>query len=321
MRHLIVISDEMARAGAPRLAMYTVTRNHVPATLIAWGTSEQKTRYLPGAAQGDVWCQGFSEPGAGSDLASLRTSARREGDVFVVNGQKIWSSFAMHASYCILLARTSSEGRKHDGISYFLMDMKAPGVEVRPIRQSTGRAEFAELFLSNVRIPARDLLGEENQGWKVAQTTLASERGLLVFEQAERLRYRMEEFHAKALAHGDPWTADTQFLREFMRLVTRLQAVRGLIRELLCSLEGESRISDVAPSIIKVAFSRVKQELFDFESRAVGLASNVQDSAGLISDETSLHDYFDSFGTTIAGGTNEIQLNIIAERGLGMPRN
>lgn len=321
MKHLVIISDEMARAGAPRVGMYLVSRNHVPATLLAWGTEEQKQRYLPGAARGDVWCQGFSEPGAGSDLAALRASAKRAGDEYVINGQKTWSSFAMYARYCILLARTSSGSKKQEGISYFIMDMKAPGVEVRPIRQSTGRAEFCELFLTDVRIPASDLLGEEGRGWQVAQTTLASERGLLVFEQAERLRYRMERFHARALAGRHGWLQDVGLRREFMRLTTQLQAARGLIRELLAAADGGRPVAPIAPSVVKVAFSRVKQRIFDFEARATGLPAVFDEPSAQPQEDTAVHDYIDSFSSTIAGGSNEIQLNIISERGLGMPRS
>ena len=197
LRHLIVIADEMARADAPQARLFTISLIHLPGTLFPHGTEAQKRRYLAGVAKGDVWCQGFSEPNSGSDLASLRTRAVRDGDHYVINGQKIWSSNSMYADYCILLTRTDPDAQKHRGISYFIMDMRSPGVEVRPIRQANGRAEFGELFLTNVRIPAENMIGRENNGWRVAQATLASERGVIAFEGAERQRYEVEAFYRR----------------------------------------------------------------------------------------------------------------------------
>src|SRR5262249_27520246 len=153
--------------------------NHVPSTLIPYGTERQKAKYLPTVAQGVIWCQGFSEPGAGSDLASLKTRAVLDGDHYVINGQKIWSSLSMYARYAIFMALIDLAAKKQRGISYFILDMNDPGIEVRPIRKSTGASGFAELFLTDVRIPVEDRVGEENQGWTVAQATLASERGVL----------------------------------------------------------------------------------------------------------------------------------------------
>ena len=138
LKNQLILAEEVARAGSPVMSLFTVSLNHLPATLIRWGTEEQKTRYLPGVANGVVWCQGFSEPGAGSDLASLRTRAVRDGDGYIVNGQKIWSSYSMYAEYCILLTRTNPDVKKHAGITYFIMDMKSKGIEVRPLRQSNG---------------------------------------------------------------------------------------------------------------------------------------------------------------------------------------
>jgi alkylation response protein AidB-like acyl-CoA dehydrogenase len=193
-RHLIAIADEIARADAPQNRLFTISLIHMPGTLLPHGTEVQKRRYLAGVAKGEVWCQGFSEPNSGSDLASLRTRAVRDGDHYVVNGQKIWSSNSMYADHCLLLTRTDPNVQKHRGITYFIMDMRSPGVEVRPIRQANGRAEFGELFLSDVRIPAENMIGAENNGWRVAQATLASERGVISFEGGERQRYEIEAF-------------------------------------------------------------------------------------------------------------------------------
>ena len=323
LKHLIIVSDEMARAYAPRLGIYVISLNHIPATLLAWGNEKQKAKYLPGVAQGTPWCQGFSEPGAGSDLASLRTKAERVGNEYVINGQKIWSSQSKHAEYCILLARTDTNVKKQAGITYFLMDMKAPGVEVRPIKQSTGRAEFSELFLTDVRIPVEDRLGEENKGWSVAATTLASERGILAFEDAERFRYRLEGFYKTALQDDAAWLKDDQLRREFMRILSRLQAVRGLIRELLEHNERDPNGKTIAPSIIKFAETSLEQGFFEFQTRVKGVQGQYMETGPAGKGEVPgnpLLEYVDSFGRTIAGGTNEIMLNMISERGLGMPR-
>ena len=322
LKHLIIIADEMAKAGAPQLHMYVISFNHIPATLLAWGTEEQKRKYLPGVGNGTPWCQGFSEPGAGSDLASLRCKAERVGNEYIVNGQKIWSSQSKHAEYCILLTRTDPNVRKHAGITYLIMNMKAPGVEVRPIKQSTGRAEFSELFLTNVRIPVEDRVGEENKGWAATLTTLASERGILAFEDAERFRYKMEKFYQQALAEDAPWLKDAQRRREFMRMVSRIQAVRGMIRELLEHNQTNPDAPTIAPSVIKVAETSLEQAFYEWQTRIKGkkaLYAEPEAARGEVPGDP-MGSYVDSFGRTIAGGTNEIQLNIISERGLGMPR-
>ena len=202
LRHLVAIADEMARADAPQARIFTISLIHMPGTLFPHGTEEQKRRYLPGVAKGELWCQGFSEPNSGSDLASLRTRAVRDGDHYVINGQKIWSSSSMYADHCLLLTRTDPTAQKHRGITYFIMNMHAPGVEVRPIRQANGRSEFGELFLTDVRIPSENMIGAENNGWRVAQATLGSERGVIAFEGAERQRYEIEAFYRKSLETG-----------------------------------------------------------------------------------------------------------------------
>ncbi len=325
LKHLIIVSDEMARAYAPRLEMYVVSLNHLPPTLLAWGNEKQKAKYLPGVAQrGTPWCQGFSEPGAGSDLASLRTRAELVGNEYVINGQKIWSSQSMHAEYCILLARTDPNVKKQAGLTYFLMDMKAPGVEVRPIKKSTGRAEFSELFLTDVRIPVEDRLGEENKGWSVAATTLAAERGMILFADCERFRYRIEGLYKQALEDDAAWLKDDQHRREFMRILSRLQAVRGLIRELLEHNQRDPDGKTIAPPIIKFAATSLEKDFFEFLTRVKGGQGQYMETGPAGKGEipgNPMLDYVDSFGRAIGGGTSEIMLNMIAERGLGMPRD
>ena len=173
-----IYNEEMARAQAPATAN-VIGLNMVGPTILAVGTPQQKARYLPKILSGEeIWCQGFSEPNAGSDVASLQTRGVREGDDFVVNGQKVWTSYGYVADFCILLVRTDFEAPKHKGLSYLIVDMKSPGVSAKPLVQMTGEAEFAELFFENVKVPVANLVGELNKGWMVAITTLMHERGV-----------------------------------------------------------------------------------------------------------------------------------------------
>ncbi|HEY4125261.1 MAG TPA: acyl-CoA dehydrogenase family protein [Rhizomicrobium sp.] len=322
LEHEIIIADEFARANAPSSGMYIIALNHIPATLLAWGTQAQKDKYLPGVARGEVWCQGFSEPNAGSDLASLRTRAVLDGDHYVVNGQKIWSSRSMFADYCILLARTDPASSKHHGISYFILDMKAPGVEVRPIRQATGEANFGEIFLTDVHIPVENLVGEENKGWTVAQSTLAAERGVLAFEGAERRRYAYEKFYKAVLERRAEWLEDGQLRREFIQLFAEMQAGRRLVRQLLKenAKPKDQQTPSMTPACVKISSTTLMQKFGDLLARLEGLESQkaLDGARGVEGDP--MYEYLGSFGQTIAAGTNEVMRNIIAERGLGLPR-
>jgi alkylation response protein AidB-like acyl-CoA dehydrogenase len=319
----IIVYEELSRADAPELEMFTISLFHTPATLFEHGTQAQKDRYLPGVAQGnDIWCQGFSEPGAGSDLASLRTSARREGDHYVINGQKIWSSGAMNADFCLLLARTDPNGkRKHDGISYFIMDMKSPGVEVRPIRQINGEAHFAELFMDDVRIPVENLIGDEGNGWNIAQSTLSTERGLLIFGEVERLA---RSFTLDGQDARGTWMRDVQFRREYAALYAELQTIRLMLRKLLIELEANpDKASPTLPTYIKITYGPFLQRYTEFLLRAEGLETQKWQPTIPGTGHSSrlrFQDFLKSYGWTIAGGSNEIMRNIISERILGLPR-
>ena len=320
LQHLIVIADEMARADAPQARMFTISLIHLPGTLFPHGTEDQKRRYLAGVARGDVWCQGFSEPNSGSDLASLRCRAVRDGDHYVINGQKIWSSYSMYADHCILLTRTDPDAQKHRGITYFIMDLRSPGVEVRPIRQANGRSEFGEIFLTNVRIPAENMIGRENNGWRVAQATLASERGVIAFEGAERQRHEIEAFYRQSLESGAAWLRDTQLHREFVGFLAEMQAGRRLLRRVLQESESPDASASVLPSIVKLSGTVLRQRICSFMVRIAGVEG--QEFAMLAEEPfgSPMFDFLSAFSGTIAGGTNEIQRNIVAERGLGMPR-
>ncbi len=319
-RHLVAVADEMARADAPQSRLFTISLIHMPGTLLPHGTEAQKSRYLAGVANGEVWCQGFSEPNSGSDLASLRCRAVWDGDHFVINGQKIWSSNSMYADHCLLLTRTDPNAQKHRGITYFIMDMRSPGVEVRPIRQANGRSEFGELFLTDVRIPAENMIGAENNGWRVAQATLASERGVISFEGGERQRYEMEAFYRKSLEVGAAWLRDAQLHREFISFLAEMQAARRLLRRVLEESERPEASASVLPSIVKLSSTVLRQRICSFMVRIAGVDGQ---AFALLAEEpfgSPMFEFMSAFSGTIAGGTNEIQRNIVAERGLGMPR-
>jgi alkylation response protein AidB-like acyl-CoA dehydrogenase len=316
----VILANEIARADAPAAQMFIISLHHVPGTLIPFGTEAQKRRYLPGIPEGDIWCQGFSEPGAGSDLASLRCRGIRDNDHYVINGQKIWSSFSMYARYCILLVRTDVEAPKHAGISFFVLDMQLPGVDVRPIRQANGRADFAEIFLTDVRIPAADLIGAENDGWKVAQATLAAERGVLAFEGAERQRYALERYFSEAVVSKAPWLDDDELRRQFMSIFAEAQAARRLIRQLLRESEGHPLTRSMTPVFVKLTGTILTQRINALKARIEGLEAQTFHPGIDGQQNSAMFDYITSFGAVIAAGSNEIMRNIIAERGLGMPK-
>jgi alkylation response protein AidB-like acyl-CoA dehydrogenase len=322
----IVLYEEIARAGAPRLVLYFISLYHTAATLLEWGSDAQRRRHLPAILTGDeIWCQGFSEPNAGSDLASLRTRAARRGDRYVVSGQKIWSSNAHHARYCLLLARTDPSAAKHKGITYFLLDLESPGVTRRPIRQMTGGAHFNELFLDEVEIPAENLVGRENEGWSVAQSTLSSERGLTILELTERMRMAFGLLLEDARSEA-PWGGrlidDDEIRRRLVEIHTRLEALRALVGNMLARVLRQGG-AGTEPSIIKVYYSELLQDFTELGVRMGGVnAQYLQPVLMGGGYETGywMHDHLYSWSWTIAGGSNEIQRNIIAERALGLPR-
>ncbi|SFF77582.1 Acyl-CoA dehydrogenase [Novosphingobium sp. CF614] len=315
LEHQIIMEDEFARGHSPGSEMFVISLNHVPATLIPHGTEAQKKTYLPAVAAGALWCQGFSEPAAGSDLAGLKTRAVLDDDHYVVNGQKIWSTNSMYASQCLLLVRTDPAVKKHQGITYLIMDMDTPGVEVRPIRKSTGGSNFGEIFLTDVRIPVANRIGEENTGWMVSQSTLASERGVLSFNYAERDMMFLVDYYAKARHERAAWLDDPELQREFMTLFGELQSLRQQIRVLLRE-PADAPTWSMLPSLIKVAKTTLNNRIHSFRIRAAGLSSQFIDPAW----RAPMYEYLESFGMTISGGSNEIMRNLIAERGLGMPR-
>jgi alkylation response protein AidB-like acyl-CoA dehydrogenase len=326
IRHQVIIVEEIARAQAPNPDMFVISLYHLPATLFGNGSKAQRDRYLTGVKErGEVWCQGFSEPGSGSDLASLRTRAERKGDVYVINGQKVWSSYGAFADYCLLLARTDPTApKKQAGISYFILNMKAPGVTVRPIRQATGQAEFCEIFLDNVEIPVADLIGEENAGWAIAQSTLSAERGLIIFELSERMARTLDADLAEAKRTDAAWLKDDEARRAFTRAYNDMVALRLMIRALMQEIETDPHMgSTTMPTYIKVHFSELLRRYTEFRLKLGGLAGQLRQPIVLGGGHQTgnvMHDFLLSYAWTISGGANEILKTMIAERALGLPR-
>jgi len=314
-----VIYEELARADAPRLLLSFVSTFHAFATIHECGSADQKARHLHRILEGETWCQGFSEPGAGSDLAAVKTRAERHGEVYRVTGQKIWSTMAQYADKCLLLARTSSGGAKQAGLTFLLLDMAAPGVTVRPIHQIQGDEEFAEIFLDNVEVPVRERVGEEGAGWAVAQATLASERGLTLMELGYRMRGAMRRLVDLVRMTGR--SEDLGVLRDLGRLGTDVDAVCALADRFLENrMNGVERPGDA--SIVKNAYSRCLRAWALLGLRLGGLDAQYRDpiSFGDLNSGNWMADFMNSYAWTIAGGSEEVQRNIIAERVLAMPR-
>lgn len=319
----IALFEELARGGAPRMSLFFVSLYHAAMTLSECGTEAQRAKHLPAILKGEIWCQGFSEPGAGSDLAALRTRAVRKGDHYVVSGQKIWSTLGQFADQCLLLVRTDSSGPKQAGITFLLMDMKSKGVDVRPIKQITGDEEFAEIFLDEVEIPVENLVGVENEGWKVAQVTLSSERGLTLVELTERMSLSLWRLVDTASRGGTDFSViDIATRREIVGIASRIAALRAMLATLMANrIAGREAVGDA--SILKLAYSRLSRDFTALGLRLGGTASLCDTHYTLGAGyETGnwMFDFMNSYQYNIAGGSNEVQRNIVSERVLKMPR-
>ena len=302
---LLIWYEEYVRARAPSALDCTfVALNHAGPTLIACGTEAQKSFHLPRILEGrSIWCQGFSEPGAGSDLASLRTFGRIEGDHLVVNGQKIWSSYADIADYQELLIRTEPGSRRHKGLSWVICDMNLPGITVRPIRNMAGVSHFAEVFYDNVRIPLSCVVGAVNDGWSVAMTTLAFERRTAAIALQLELSVKIEDVIALAGAVKGSATAERLADLRAEAAALRAMTYRTLLRPPATPFDG---------SLMRLVFAELAQRIHQ-------AAIDILGPDALVNGPWT-HDYLESYSETIAGGTAEIQRNIIAERILGLPR-
>lgn len=310
-----IFLEELARAEAPQ-HLGVIGLGMAGPTIIAHGTEAQKARYLqPILAAEEIWCQGFSEPDAGSDVAAVRTSARLEGSHFVVDGQKVWSSFAHVADWCILLTRSDPSSVRHAGLTYLIVDMRAPGVEVRPLRQITGEAEFNEVFFSGVRVPVENVLGEIGGGWQVAMTTLLHERGTLAFALTATLGATVERLLELARDRGATPVQRDAIAREW----TELQALRYTAYRSLSESEATG-VPGPEGSILKLQWSEANQRVTKLALELLGPdAQLLHENApyGGIWQQLQLR----SRGNTIEAGTSEILRTIVAERVLGLPRS
>jgi alkylation response protein AidB-like acyl-CoA dehydrogenase len=304
-----ILYEELAAVQAPT-HVGVIGLNMAGPTIIAHGSEEQKSRYLqPILAADEIWCQGFSEPDAGSDLAAARTRAERRGDVYVVNGQKVWSSFAHIADFCILVTQSDPDAERYRNLTYLLVDMHAPGVEVRPLRQITGEAEFNEIFFSDVEVPVENRLGDEGDGWQVAMTTLLHERATLGFA----LTATFDALFGRLLEETEE-RDPTPLVRDALaREWIELQGLRYTNYRALGTYE-RTGVPGPEGSGVKLRWSEANQRL-------TKLARELRGPSGILDDGWWNHQQLRSRGNTIEAGTSEVLRNIIAERVLGLPRS
>jgi alkylation response protein AidB-like acyl-CoA dehydrogenase len=321
--HLIFI-EETERARAPYVGMNFVGLLHAGPTLIAEASDEQKAFHLPGILKGEhVWCQGFSEPNAGSDLASLRTRAVRDGDDYVINGQKIWTSFGHMADYCEMLVRTDTEVPKHKGISWLIAPMDTPGIDIRPLETMEGTAEFCEVFFDDVRVPVANRVGDENDGWRVAMVTLSFERGtafvsdLLVSMELVR---DLAEIAKTITSNGATRWEDAGLRREIGRIAAEFDALWALTKRNISQAQRTGLVG-VGGNVFKLAWTDLRQHMGDVAMRLLDRASlSLDDVAGLPTGN-QVHGRFYAISMTIAAGTSQVNKNIVGERVLGLPKD
>ena len=320
-KHLF--SQELARAGAPEILPFGPVM--VAPVIMAYGTPEQQKRFLPGIASGEVWwSQGYSEPGSGSDLASLKTKAERQGDHYLVNGQKTWTTLGQHGDWMFNLVRTSSEGKPQTGISFLLIDMKSPGVTVRPIKLLDGECEVNEVFFDNVKVPIENLIGEENKGWTYAKHLLAHERTNI----ADVNRSKRELERLKRIAKHEGMWEDNRFRDQIALLEVDIIALEMLVLRVLSAEKSGKNSLDIA-GLLKIKGSEIQQRYTELMMLAAGPYSVpfIEDAlyagwqgdfpGGTVGNAPLASTYFNFRKTTIYGGSNEVQRNIVAQTLLG----
>ena len=331
----VVLSEEFAAAKAPMRADF-FGDTLVGPTILQWGTEEQKKEFLPKILRGETrWCQGFSEPNSGSDLASLKTSAVLDGEEWVINGQKVWTTGGHHADYCFLLTRTDPTAPKHKGISYLLVPMRQPGVEVRGIVQPDGTAEFCEVFFTDARCPKDNVVGGVNNGWQVANSTLAFERGMSATTGYRRFEEEYKQMRAQAERNGA--INDPIVRQRLMRYYSKIQILRiNGLRSLTATLNKSKDLGVAALGASnKMFWSEMHKEamelaldIFGAESMLVDAGTSLGSWPGTAREKRRpgypvspmVSAFFFSRSETIWGGTSQIQRNIVAERVLGLPK-
>lgn len=319
-----IFIEEMARAAAPPL-INVLGLSLLGPTLIAYGTEAQKQRFLANILSADeIWCQGYSEPNAGSDLASLRTEAVLDGDHFIVNGQKTWTSFGHYADWCFGVVRTDPDAAKHKGLTYMLIDMRSPGVKVRPLKQMTGESEFNEVFFQNVRVPAENVVGEVNGGWQISIATLMFERGTLGASLQITFKRQIErliELSRRIDHNGRPASEDSSIRQKLAQIYTeieifRLNQMRTLTRMARTGVPGPEG------SIQKIFWSEMNQRMQQVAMEILGpFGQLTRESEYAVDHGQWAHAYLRSRGNTIEAGTSEIQRNIIGHFVLGLPKS
>ena len=317
-----IYAQEMTRARAPQPAN-GLGIGIVGPTLMAHGTEAQKQRYIPKILNADeIWCQGFSEPNSGSDLASLQTKAVLDGDDFVVNGQKIWTSLGQYADWCILLVRTDTDAPKHRGISYLLVDMHSPGVTVRPLKQITGNAEFNETFFDNVRVPKQNLIGEMNAGWRIAMTTLTYERGISSLATQVRIKQQLDtmiHYAGKTRRNGGALSEDPLLRQDLAQAHIRVEIMLlNLYRGITSRLRGQPPGPEA--SLDKLYWSELDKWMQELGMSLQGPYSQLMEGSEHAVAGNWQYNFLRSRAGTIYSGTSEIQKNIIGERVLGLPK-
>ncbi len=319
----LVYYEEIARANAPYVGVNFVGMLHGGPTIITEGTEQQKAAHIPRILKGEeVWCQGFSEPGAGSDLANLQCKAVRDGDVYRVTGHKIWTSFAQVADFCELLVRTNPDAPKHKGISWLIMPMDLPGIEIRPLPTLMGEGEFSEVFLEDVPVPVENLVGKEDDGWRVTNVTLRFERGTAFASEM----YMLQEFLANLVAlakrvsrHGGKVWDDAGLRREAGHLQAELDALWAMVK-LSVSETARTGMPGEGAASIKLFYTELYQRVCELGMRILGRAALSRVDVGDLPSQKILTKAMNSLSLTIAAGTSQIQRNIIGERILGLPR-
>jgi alkylation response protein AidB-like acyl-CoA dehydrogenase len=319
----LIYLEETTRAGAPYIGVNFVGVLHAGPTVMAEASAEQKAQHLPRILRGDeVWCQGFSEPGAGSDLASLSCKAVLDGDEYVVTGQKIWTSFAQVADYCELLVRTDSS-TKHKGITWLICPMDLPGIDIRPLRTIVGSSEFSEVFFDEVRIPVTQRVGDENDGWRIAMVTFSFERGTGFISDLVETDRTIGELVALARhvtrRSGTAWD-DVALRREVGHLQAEMDALWAMTKRNLAQAERNG-VPGVGGSVVKLYYSELLQRLTDVAMRVLGRAGLSREDVGGLASAAFVEERLRSTSFTIAAGTSQIQRNIVAERILGLPKD
>ena len=320
LEHLI-FNEEYAKAEAPPQIDIGVGPSLAGPTLIHHGTEEQKARFLEPILKGEeVWCQGFSEPGAGSDLAGLQTRAVTDGDDLVINGQKVWTSYARFADWCILIVRTNPDAPKHRGLTFVLLDMKTPGITIRPLVEMTGVAWFNEVFFEDVRVPRKFIVGEIDRGWDITMTTLSVERGASA--PYPRLVKDIEDLTAltRRLADDTPKAADPRVRQKLAQLAIEAHALRLNVYR---SVSRHMRTGQSGPegSILKLVWSELEQRIMETAAEISGIYSLLDEHAPQAIDEGRWqYGILWSRAASIYAGTSEVQRNILSQRVLGLPR-